>query len=143
MEYIQKKEELTREQRKFFLKSRYIEYSFKDKNGEERVAEYFESLTLKSSDDSMYEGRKSNKPALMYGNSVELIQIAPDDVFADEHHNYCINRENKIFYHVWVMLGNRGFYDTDLWTTNFLEAIEYFSKLENFFELTPKPAVRG
>lgn len=143
MEYIQKKEELNKEQRKFFLKNRYVEYPFKDENGEERVAEYYECLTLKSSDDSMYEGRKSNKPALMYENSVELIQIAPDDVFADEHYNYCINREDKIFYYVRVMLGSRGFYDTDLWTTNFLEAIEYFSKLENFFELTPKPAVRG
>lgn len=141
MGFITKKENLSDDQRKFFIHNRYVEYEFKMDNGEIGVAEYYECRELKKSDDDMYEGRKSNTYPLMYGNGLILRMIQPEDVFMDEKHNWCISREEVPFFHVDVTLANAGSSVTDLWTDNLMEAVDYFDKLEKFFQLTPKPAV--
>ena len=136
-----KAEPLTKEQRKFFIHNRYIEYDFEKDNGEIGVAEYYECRILKESDDDMYKGRKSTTYPLMYGNSLILRVIAPEDVFMDEESQYCISRDSVPFYHVSVTLANGGYSTTDLWTANLMDAVNYYDKLEKFFQLTPKPAI--
>ena len=141
MKYITKKLPLTKEQRKIYVKDRYVEYTVKDEQGKDRVAESYPARILKQSDDDMYEHRHSSTYPLMYGNGLCLTLIGPDDVFMDEHHDYCISQELVPFYHVDVTLSNAGFGVTDLWTDDLVEAIDYYDKLEKFFHLTPKPAV--
>lgn len=141
MKYITKKIPLTKEQRKMYLKDRYVEYPVKDKEGKDRIAEAYSAKILKQSDDDLYKNRHSSTYPLMYGNGLCLTLIGPEDVFMDESYNYCISQENVPFYHVDVTLSNSGFTTTDLWTDNLLEAIDYYDKLEKFFQLTPKPAV--
>lgn len=141
MKYITRKTPLSDEQRKMYVKERYVEYPVKLEDGKEGIAEAYEARILKQSDDDMYKNRHSSTYPLMYGNGLCLTIIGPDDVFMDERHEYCISRENVPFYHVDVTLSNAGYGVTDLWTDNLLEAIDYYDKLEKFFQLTPKPAV--
>lgn len=141
MKYITKKIPLTKEQRKMYVKERYVEYPVKLEDGKEGIAESYSARILKESNDDMYEGRKSSTYPLMYGNGLTLTLIGPDDVFMDENHNYCISQESVPFFHVNVTLSNAGFGVTDLWTDNLMEAVDYYDKLEKFFQLTPKPGV--
>lgn len=138
MKYITKKIPLTEEQRKMYVKEKYIEYPIKDEEGKDRVAEAYSSRILKRSNDD--KNKNINSIKLMYGNSLCLTLIGPDDVFQDEKFKYCISKEEVPFYHVDVFLANAGFTVTDLWTDNLLEAIDYYDKLEKFFQLNPLPA---
>jgi hypothetical protein len=138
MKYITKKIPLTKEQRKMYIKEKYVEYPIKDKEGKDIIAEAYSSRILKRSNDEMNKNINSIK--LMYGNGLCLTLIGPDDVFKDEKFEYCISKEEVPFYHVDVFLANAGFTVTDLWTDNLLEAIDYYDKLEKFFQLNPIPA---
>lgn len=138
MKYITKKIPLTEEQRKMYVKEKYIEYPIKDEKGKDRVAEAYSSRILKRSNDD--RNKNINSIKLMYGNGLCLTLIGPDDVFQDEKFKYCISKEEVPFYHVDVFLANAGFTVTDLWTDNLLEAIDYYDKLEKFFQLNPIPA---
>ena len=138
MKYITKKIPLTKEQRKMYIKEKYVEYPIKDKEGKDIIAEAYSSRILKRSNDEMNKNINSIK--LMYGNGLCLTLIGPDDVFKDEKFEYCISKEEVPFYHVDVFLANAGFVATDLWTDNLLEAIDYYDKLEKFFQLNPLSA---
>lgn len=138
MKYITKKIPLTKEQRKMYIKEKYVEYPIKDKEGKDIIVEAYSSRILKRSNDEMNKNINSIK--LMYGNGLCLTLIGPDDVFKDEKFEYCISKEEVPFYHVDVFLANEGFVATDLWTDNLLEAIDYYDKLEKFFQLNPLPA---
>jgi len=138
MKYITKKVPLTKEQRKMYIKEKYVEYPIKDEEGKDRIAEAYSSRILKRSNDE--QNKNINNVKLMYGNGLCLTIIGPDDVFQDEKFEYCISKEEVPFYHVDVFLANEGFTVTDLWTDNLLEAIDYYDKLEKFFQLNPLPA---
>lgn len=140
MKYITKKIPLTKEQRKMYIKEKYVEYPIKDEEGKDRIEEAYSSRILKRSDDDMNSSKNIFSTKLMYGNSLCLTLIGPDDVFKDEKFDYCISKEEVPFYHVDVILANAGFTVTDLWTDNLLEAIDYYDKLEKFFQLNPIPA---
>lgn len=140
MKYITKKIPLTKEQRKMYIKEKYVEYPIKDEEGKDRVAEAYPSRILKRSNDDMNSSKNIFSTKLMYGNGLCLTLIGPDDVFKDEKFEYCISQEEVPFYHVDVFLANAGFTVTDLWTDNLLEAIDYYDKLEKFFLLNPIPA---
>lgn len=127
-----KKVKLSDEERKQFIREGFVP------NPEPKQEDFWGAQIIKSSDDSEYEKRIKKNTPLMRGNGITMIQIGPDQIFHSGI-DYYRSLEKLPIYYVQVYLANVGYPSNDLFTTQIEVAIDYYEKLEKFFEMNPIP----